>query len=147
MSQLRIDINCKCLASGSVATGYGQPPSTLYDWTLGPSGPKEPRFRLSTDLEARLLIEKFCNKVTKALYSNNSDSVGLIDDAERPALTTFLARDYEELKETLKPTISCTLTSLCVFGSICVLPEFLNRLWHSTASPLLLLTLFRLISH
>lgn len=90
-----------------VATGYGQPPSSVYDWTLSPSGLNEPSFRLPPDVERRLLIERFCNKVTKALYSNRLDSVGLIDDAQRSVLTTFLARDFEDIEEKLGTEISC----------------------------------------
>ena len=95
------------IKSNRVATGYGQPPSTVYDWTLQPSGLNEPSFRLPPDLERRLLIERFCNKVTKALYSNRLDPVGLIDDTQRSVLTTFLARDFEDIEEKLGTEISC----------------------------------------
>lgn len=95
------------IKSTSVATGYGQPPSTVYDWTLNPSGLNEPSFRLPPDVERRLLIEIFCNKVTKALYSNRLDPVGLIDDTQRSVLTAFLARDFEDIEEKLGTEISC----------------------------------------
>lgn len=94
-----------------VATGYGQPPTTFYDWTLGPSGAHEPSFRLSDDVYGRLLIETFSNKVTKALYSNRLDPVGLVSDNERWMHTTFLARDYEDLEQKLQLHGSCT----CIF--------------------------------
>ena len=90
-----------------VATGYGQPPSTVYDWTFNPSGLNEPSFKLPSDIERRLLIERFCNKVTKALYSNRLDPVGLIDDAQRSVLTSFLAREFEDLEERLATEMSC----------------------------------------
>ncbi|MCJ1463102.1 hypothetical protein MMC07_001707 [Pseudocyphellaria aurata] len=96
---------CNIIAQ-RVATGYGQPPSSVYDWTLSPSGLNEPSFRLPPDVERRLLIERFCNKVTKALYSNRLDPVGLVDDAQRSVLTTFLARDFEDLEERLGTEIS-----------------------------------------
>lgn len=95
------------MKSISVATGYGQPPSTVYDWTLNPSGLNEPSFRLPPGVERRLLIEIFCNKVTKAIYSNRLDPVGLIDDTQRSVLTTFLARDFEDIVEKLGSEISC----------------------------------------
>lgn len=85
-----------------VSTGYGQPPLTLYDWTLSPTGPVESSFRLPPEVEGRLLIERFSNNVTKALYSNHSDPVGLANENERSVLTTFLQREYEDLEQKLK---------------------------------------------
>ena len=90
-----------------VATGYGQPPSTVYDWTLAPYGSNEANFKLHEDVEAILLIERFCNRVTKALYSNHLDSVGLVDDAQRSILMAFLVKDYQDLEEKLRPSTSC----------------------------------------
>ena len=89
----------RLLILSRVATGYGQPPSTFYDWTLSQSAAIEDGFRLPPDAEGRILIEKFSNKVTKALYSNHSDPVGLVNDSERSVLTRFLARDYEHLEQ------------------------------------------------
>ena len=94
-----------------VATGYGQPPSTFYDWTLAPSGAHEPNFRLCDDVYGRLLIEKFSNKITKALYSNRLDPVGLVSDNERSVHTTFLAREYEDLEQKLQLHGPCTCIS------------------------------------
>lgn len=89
------------LIMNSVATGYGQPPCTFYDWTLAPSGMYEPGYKLPEDVQNRLLIEKFSNKVTASLYSNRLDPVGLTRDAERSVLTTYLAREYEEIERNL----------------------------------------------
>ena len=94
-----------------VATGYGQPPSTFYDWTLAPSGSHEPSFKLTDEVYGRLMIEKFSNKVTKALYSNRLDPVGLVSDSERLVHTTFLAREYEDLEQKLQ------LDGFCMFVS------------------------------
>ena len=94
-----------------VATGYGQPPSTFYDWTLAPSGAHEPSFKLTDDVYGRLLIETFSNKVTKALYSNRLDPVGLVSDSERSVHTTFLAREYEDLEQKLQLDGSCMCVS------------------------------------
>ena len=94
-----------------VATGYGQPPSTFYDWTLAPSGAHEPSFKLTDEVYGRLLIETFSNKVTKALYSNRLDPVGLVSDSERLVHTTFLAREYEDLEQKLQLDGSCTCLS------------------------------------
>ena len=95
------------LTTRRVSTGYGQPPTTLYDWTLAPTGPIESSFRLPTEVEGRLLIEKFSNNVTKALYSNIADPVGLANENERSVLTTFLQREYEDLELKLKADESC----------------------------------------
>lgn len=89
-----------------VATGLGQPPSTVYDWTLEPSGADEINYHLPQEVQARLTIERFCNKVTKAFYSNRSDPVGLVDDSQRSSLTDFLARDLEDIEESLGPNLS-----------------------------------------
>ncbi|KAF3387168.1 Regulatory protein LEU3 [Penicillium rolfsii] len=84
-----------------VSTGYGQPPSTLYDWTLS-SDSLDPNFKLPADIRPRLEVEKFCDKITKALYSNRRDPVGLTTDQERHTMISFLSRDFDELEEQLK---------------------------------------------
>lgn len=61
-------------------------------------------------MERRVIIERFCNKVTQALYSNRLDPVGLVDDSQRSVLTTLLARDLEELEQKLGSDISCMFT-------------------------------------
>ncbi|GAM36896.1 hypothetical protein TCE0_022f06354 [Talaromyces pinophilus] len=86
-----------------VATGYGQPPSTLYDWTLGAGELIDPSFRLPREIKTRLQIEVFVDKVTKALYNNRRNPVGLAEESERSSLISFLTRDFEELEDQLKP--------------------------------------------
>ncbi|KAJ5163216.1 uncharacterized protein N7500_005046 [Penicillium coprophilum] len=90
-----------------VSTGYGQPSSTLYDWTLSSSDSLDPNFKLPEDIRPRLEIEKFCDRVTRALYTNRRDPVGLTSDHERSTMITFLSRDFEELEEQLKPQNDC----------------------------------------
>ncbi|KAL8938044.1 MAG: hypothetical protein Q9211_003395 [Gyalolechia sp. 1 TL-2023] len=85
---------------------YGQPPSTVYDWTLVPSGWSETNFQLPEDVEARLSIERFCNKTTRSFYTNRMDSVGLVSDEQRSVMSDFLARDLEEIEEKLPPDAS-----------------------------------------
>lgn len=101
--------------NASVATGYGQPPSTHYDWTLSPHNAKVASFQLPEEAEARLLIERYCNKVTQALYTNDFDPVGLPSDAERSNLTRFLASDLQEL-ETKLSTHTNTTCKLALLG-------------------------------
>ncbi len=91
-----------------VATGYGQPPSTVYDWTLAPVSPNATSFKLPYEAEARLLIEKFCNKVTKSIYSNENDPVGLTSDLERSILTRILVQDLEDLETKIRSSGSPT---------------------------------------
>jgi len=88
---------CNIVAQ-SVGTGYGQPASTLYDWTLairpGDDGP----FVLSPELEARLQIERFADKISKEMYSNKSDPRGVAGDEMRAMLTRVYRREYNELQ-------------------------------------------------
>ncbi|KAJ5174874.1 uncharacterized protein N7482_000751 [Penicillium canariense] len=98
-----------------VSTGYGQPPSTLYDWTLS-SDSLDPNFKLPADIRPRLEIEKFCDKITKALYSNRRDPVGLTTDQERNTMISFLSRDFVELEEQLK-VLNDSITNLYLRAS------------------------------
>ncbi|KAK0734195.1 hypothetical protein B0T26DRAFT_634122 [Lasiosphaeria miniovina] len=91
---------CNIVAQ-TIGTGYGQPASTLYDWTLavrpGDSGP----FTLGPELEARLQIERFCDKVSKEMYSNASDPRGVAGDEHRAMLTRVYRREYNELQASI----------------------------------------------
>ncbi|CAD6501405.1 BgTH12-01657 [Blumeria graminis f. sp. triticale] len=80
-------------------TGYGQPASTLYDWILA-AGPTEcvPPLSLDPELEAHLQIEHFCDKVSKEIYSNASDSRGVAGDELRAMLTRVYRREYDDLR-------------------------------------------------
>lgn len=60
-------------------------------------------FQLPREIKARLQIEIFVDKVTKALYNNRRNPVGLAEDAERASLMSFLVRDFEELEDQLRP--------------------------------------------
>lgn len=81
-----------------VATGYGQPGLTMFDWTLSSNRSTDPNFQLPSELKYRLDIEKFCDKVSKSLYSNPRDPVGLLTDEERFITTSILSRDFAELE-------------------------------------------------
>ena len=91
-----------------MATGYGQPPSTLFDWTLSSTGSStDPNFWLPPEIKTRLDIEKFCDKVSKSLYINHRDPVGLLSDEERFVMSSILSRDFEDLDGQLKSDESC----------------------------------------
>lgn len=62
----------------------------------------DPNFKLPEGIKPRLEIERFCDKVTKALYTNQRDPVGLCSADERSSLISFLVRDFDELEQKLK---------------------------------------------
>lgn len=58
-----------------------------------------------------MLIEQLSDKVTKTLYSNRRDPVGLTSDLERPNYVALLSRDLEELEDKLQSD-SSAITAL-----------------------------------
>lgn len=88
------------LTQERVATGYGQPSNTLYDWTLSAKAAKaDTNFALSPTIADHLRIERFTEKVSRTLYSNRQDPVGLVSDTERQAYVNLLASDFADLEE------------------------------------------------
>lgn len=63
---------------------------------------RESGFKLPDEMDARLRIEVFSDKVTKTLYSNPSDPVGLASHEQKSVLVSLLARDLEELEQSIK---------------------------------------------
>ncbi|KAL9038674.1 MAG: hypothetical protein Q9180_002991 [Flavoplaca navasiana] len=94
------------MISQRVATGYGQPPSTVYDWALVPSASNGTNYTLPEEVEIRLSIERFCNKVTRSFYTNKMDPMGLVTDEQRGIMSDFLAHDFEEIESKLRPNTS-----------------------------------------
>ncbi|KAK3942783.1 regulatory protein LEU3 [Diplogelasinospora grovesii] len=88
---------CNIVAQ-TIGTGYGQPASTLYDWTLAIRPGDSSPLSLGTELEARLQIERFCDKVSKEMYSNASDPRGVAGDEHRAMLMRVYRREYGELQ-------------------------------------------------
>jgi hypothetical protein len=84
-----------------IGTGYGQPATTLYDWTLAIRPGEEGPFTLGPELEARLRIERFCDKVSKEMYSNASDPRGVAGDEHRAMLMRVYRRDFQELQASI----------------------------------------------
>ncbi|KAF3483896.1 C6 zinc finger domain-containing protein [Arthroderma uncinatum] len=82
-----------------VATGYGQPSSTLFDCTLSST---EADLRLPPEVKVRLQIEKFCAKISQTLYSNRRDPVGVLSDEERYIMAAVLSRDFDDLEAQVK---------------------------------------------
>lgn len=87
---------CNIVAQ-NVATGYGQPPSTIYDWALEPASLKDADYRLPNDLTIRLRIEKFCDRVTKALYSSKPEP-GEFISAEKLVIVQILESELREME-------------------------------------------------
>jgi hypothetical protein len=85
-----------------VATALGQPANTLYDWTLASKSDADESFRLPSAILNPLLIEQFNDKVSKTLYTNPHDPVGLGADHERATYVSFLSKDFEVLQEKLR---------------------------------------------
>ncbi|KHJ34742.1 putative zn2 cys6 dna-binding protein [Erysiphe necator] len=79
-------------------TGYGQPASTLYDWTQLTLLNEDASLKVSSELEAHLKIERFCDKVSKEMYSNASDPRGETGEQLRAALARIYRREYRELQ-------------------------------------------------
>ena len=84
-----------------VSTGYGQPPRTVYDWTLTPGAMGVSGFRLPAPADERLRIEMIADRVTRALYGNPNDPVGLAGTMEKPALVGLFARELDDFESTL----------------------------------------------
>lgn len=70
--RLQTWVLCNIVAQ-NVATGYGQPPSTIYDWALEQASLKAADYKLPDELKIRLRIEKFCDRVTRSLYNGRPD--------------------------------------------------------------------------
>ena len=110
--QVRTWAICNIVAQ-RVSNGYGMPSTlTVYDWTLASSNYVDPNYKLPEDIKSMLEIEKFSDKVSRLLYGNPRDPVGLCGDQERPSLISILSRDFDELEQTngRKDSMHC----LCV---------------------------------
>lgn len=95
------------LTSNRIATGYGQPPSTFYDWTLDQDPTADRGFILPKDAQNRLLIERFSSKVTQALYRDETDPVGLVSEDKRRSLVKIFERDYRDVEARLTDPDHC----------------------------------------
>lgn len=89
----------------SVATGYGQPPSTIYDWALEPPSLRDADYHLPEDLAIRLRIEKFCDRVTKALYSSKPEPIEFVS-AEKLVIVQILETELREMEMDIGRDIS-----------------------------------------
>jgi len=81
----------------SVATGYGQPPTTIYDWALEPASLRDADYRLPDDLAIRLRIEKFCDRVTKSLYSSKPEPAEFMS-VDKLVVVQILESELKEME-------------------------------------------------
>jgi len=67
--RLRTWVCCNIVAQ-NVSTGYGQPPDTVYDATLNKPFrvTNQDNLTITSNLHARLEIEKIANQITRAIY-------------------------------------------------------------------------------
>ena len=79
-------------------------------------------------------VEKFCDKITKALYGNRRDPVGLTTDQERHTMLSFLARDFDELEEQLKVQNDGNAFILHLFGLILTVNSAITNLYLRAAN-------------
>lgn len=98
----------------SVATGYGQPPSTIYDWALEPASLRDADYHPPEDLKTRLRIEKFCDRVTKSLYSSRPDPAEFIS-SEKLLISQLLENELREMELEYGRNISGTASSRLFF--------------------------------
>ena len=145
--RVRTWATCNIVAQ-RVATAYGQPVNTIYDWTLSDEAAKQyENHVLPPGIYNRLQIEMFVDKVSKTLYINHHDSVGIGADHERSTYVSFLTEDYNRLKQKIAsdntPVTQLYLRAaylhlrLCVFFSPPDLPSYqsdLLELYNATTS-------------
>ncbi|KAL4880919.1 hypothetical protein BJY04DRAFT_190374 [Aspergillus karnatakaensis] len=87
---------CNIVAQ-NVATGYGQPPGTIYDWALEPAVLQDADYYPSEDLQVRFHIEKFCDHVSRSLYNSRPDPENFIS-TEKLLIVQLLENELKEIE-------------------------------------------------
>ena len=67
----------------------------------------ESGYQLPNEMDARLRIEIFCDKITKQLYGNRDDPVGFVDEVKKPQLTESLAMELAEIEAKFEGSLNC----------------------------------------
>lgn len=88
-----------------MATGYGQPPTTIYDWALEPASLRDADYQPSEDLRVRLRIEKFCDRVTKSLYSGKPEPAEF-NSSEKLLIVQLLENELRDMEVDFGSSIS-----------------------------------------
>ena len=88
------------IVAQNVATGQGQPPLSRWAWyTYGLH-----LDQMNGELHTRCQIEKFCDTVTRTLYTMQRDHVVEVDHAQRGLQITMYSRELNELELTILST-------------------------------------------
>ncbi|KAE8377185.1 hypothetical protein BDV26DRAFT_264046 [Aspergillus bertholletiae] len=102
--RLQTWVVCNIVAQ-NIATGYGQPPGTIYDWVFEPSSLQDAGYYPSEDLRTRLYIEKFCDRITKSLYNSKPDPTEFIKP-ERLLIVQLLENELRDMEASFGRNIS-----------------------------------------
>lgn len=96
------------IVAQNVATGQGQPPLSRWAWyTYGLH-----LDQMKSELHTRCQIEKFCDTVTRTLFTMQRDHIVEVDKAQRGLQIDMYARELGELELTILSTRSsrkCTV--------------------------------------
>ncbi|KAL5342438.1 hypothetical protein BJX70DRAFT_410489 [Aspergillus crustosus] len=95
---------CNIVAQ-NVATGYGQPPGTIYDWALEPAVLQDADYYPSEELQVRFHIEKFCDHVSRSLYNSRPDPTNVIS-TEKLLIVQLLENELKEIELRFKQNLS-----------------------------------------
>lgn len=86
------------LTNASVTISYGHPSRSIYDWNLASTIVAQDHSYF-LEIEHRLKIEKFCDKMTRSLYGNSSELVGLVQKDQLSAVLSSLNLELQQLDE------------------------------------------------
>ncbi|EME46858.1 hypothetical protein DOTSEDRAFT_70728 [Dothistroma septosporum NZE10] len=96
------------IVAQNVATGNGQPPLARWAWfTYGLH-----LDRMKPELQTRCQVEKFCDTVTRTLYTMQRDHIVEVDQAQRGLQIDMYSRELGELEVTVLSTSSSPLEVL-----------------------------------
>ncbi|WPH01492.1 Hypothetical protein R9X50_00433800 [Acrodontium crateriforme] len=96
------------IVAQTVSTGQGQPPLSRWAWyTYGLH-----LDRMKTELHTRCQIEKFCDTVTRTLFTMQRDHVVEVDEAQRGLQIDMYARELNEMEVTIMSTRSSPIETL-----------------------------------
>ncbi len=98
------------IVAQTVATGQGQPPLSRWAWyTYGLHLDS-----MKSELHTRCQIEKFCDTVTRTLFTMQRDHIVEVDQAQRGLQVDMYARELGELEVTILSTrSSCKFSGSC----------------------------------
>jgi hypothetical protein len=97
------------IVAQTVSTGQGQPPLSRWAWyTYGIH-----LDRMKSELHTRCQIEKFCDTVTRTLFTMQRDHIVEVDAAQRGLQIDMYARELNEMELTIMSTRASRESTLC----------------------------------